>query len=93
VIVDFYKMETLCFNITCQLISLSAMRERRKANSKHFSIVTSMYLFLSCGDLFCSRGGGLSDLLPVLLSEYDNYASTICTSKKSQCGAPDKRPY
>jgi hypothetical protein len=49
VIVDFYKMETFHFNITCQLIPLFAVNERKKESKfcplYHFSIVSSEYFF------------------------------------------------
>jgi hypothetical protein len=89
VIVDFYKTETIRFNITCHYEFL-VCNERKKTYAL-FSIFQSSLQSTSFWALFCSCGADLSDLLPVLLSESDNCASAVCTSTNLQRGAPVKR--
>jgi hypothetical protein len=84
-------MVTIPFNITYQFISLFAKKESKFFPLYHFSIVNSDFFFFEYL-LFCLCGGDLTDLLPVLLSESDNYALTICTSTHSQNGDPVKLP-
>jgi hypothetical protein len=69
---DFrFQLNGISFYITCHLISLFAMKERKKILpfvvffNRHFRVAL---LFIV---LFCSCGGDLSDLLPVLLSQPD----------------------
>lgn len=68
VIVSFYKMETVYFNIMCHLINLFAMKGRKKASKQLLSVIAFLSLnfrvLLFCA-LLCLYDG---DLSPVLLT-------------------------
>jgi hypothetical protein len=77
--VDFHKMETIHFNIICQLTSLLGMKEINSALysifNHHFRVLHFEY-FSTC---------------VVGTSQTCYHASTICTPKKSLHGIPFKQ--
>jgi len=82
VIVDLYKVKTICFNMICHLFSLCIKEER------HFAFVAFLKRHIGVATPFCvlhfrSCGGDLSDLLLLKLSDSANCSSAICTSLNS----------
>jgi hypothetical protein len=61
--VDFYNNRNSSLNVTFKFIC----KERKQASSALYSIFQSPLESTSFSALFCSCGGDLSDLLPVLL--------------------------
>jgi hypothetical protein len=73
VTVDFYKMETICFNMSVDFL---VCRERRKATCALHTILQQSLQSTSFWVLSCSCSGDLSDLLPVLVFKTGNATST-----------------
>jgi hypothetical protein len=80
--------ELILIRITINLFPCLQWKKESKPFVAFFNCHFRVLLFWV---LFCSCGGDLSDLLPVLLSESDNCASTMCTSTNSEPSAPVKR--
>jgi hypothetical protein len=70
VILDFYEVKTICFNI-CQVSSLFAIKERNTALRKFYQSSLFCTFLIVCGDLL--------DFFPLLVTKSANCASNVCT--------------
>jgi hypothetical protein len=69
VIADFYKMETIRFNVMRELSSLPTIKERINGIRKELLPFVALSEYSSLSTFLILWWGLVSDLLPLLLSE------------------------